>query len=80
MSRPDQTVTPLYPDRPQMRLRRVCWLTELLDLDHDRQTYDAISKGHVPAECVVRVGRRIRICEERVMEWLSDQTQGREAL
>lgn len=75
-----RNVTPLHPDRPTTQLRKVPWLTSLLALDNDKQTYDAIAKGHVPATCVIRVGRRMRICEERVMEWLSDQTQSQEVL
>lgn len=55
-------------------LRRVPWLAQLLDLS-ECQTYDAIAQGNVPAECIVRVGRRIRICEESVRAWIAGELQ-----
>jgi hypothetical protein len=70
-------ITTLHPDRPTTKLRRVSWLTELLDLKSDKQTYDAIAKGHIPAGCVIRIGRSIRIRPDAVYVWLD--TQGQEA-
>lgn len=70
-------VTPLHPDRPTRILRRVDWLAEFLDLSLN-QTYTAINNGDVPPECVVRVGRRIRIVEEQVHRWVSQGATARE--
>lgn len=50
-------------------LRRVEWLATLLDLS-PCQTYDAIASRQVPDDCVVRIGRRLRIIEARVNAWL----------
>lgn len=50
-------------------LRRVEWLAALLDLS-PCQTYDAIASKQVPDDCVVRIGRRLRIIEARVNAWL----------
>ena len=52
------------------KLRRISWLTDLLDLDADDNTYKAIRNGYVPPECVVKVGRTIRIKPDAVCEWL----------
>lgn len=52
-----------------IKLKRVSWLSEILDMK-DPQTYDAIAKGQIPQDCIVRVGRRIRINADKVMEWL----------
>lgn len=54
----------------KQKLRRVEWLAEVLDLS-PQQTYDAISKKQVPENCVVRIGRRLRIVEKEVQSWLS---------
>ena len=57
-------------------LRRVEWLAALLDLS-PCQTYDAIASKQVPDDCVVRIGRRLRIIEARVNAWLGlDQFGG----
>ena len=53
----------------RIKFQRVEWLSEILDIPTP-QTYDAIAKGQIPEDCVVRVGRRIRINEAKVMEWL----------
>ena len=52
-----------------IKLKRVSWLSEILDMK-DPQTYAAIAKGQIPQDCIVRVGRRIRINADKVMEWL----------
>lgn len=52
-----------------IKLQRVEWLSSVLDIP-TAQTYDAIAKGQIPDECIVRVGRRIRINADKVMEWL----------
>ena len=71
----DTSATTLHAARSQRKLRRVPWLTNLLDLTNDKQTYDAINKGHVPAGCVVRIGRSIRIQPDRVFAWLDGATE-----
>lgn len=66
---PSLSVVPAPP-----RLRRIDWLAEVLDLS-TAQTYDAIAKGHVPAECVTRIGRRLRVHEDRVLAWLGGESR-----
>lgn len=51
------------------KLKRVDWLAGLLDVPL-AQAYDVISSGQMPANCVFRVGRRIRLHEDRVREWM----------
>jgi hypothetical protein len=60
--------------RPQQhlqlpRLQSVDWLAQTLGLSVG-QTYEAISSKKVPADCILRVGRRIRLIEERVIAWI----------
>lgn len=63
-------------DQASSPLRRVEWLAALLDLSPCR-TYDAIASKQVPGDCVVRIGRRLRIIETRVNVWLGlDQFGG----
>lgn len=63
-------------DQASSPLRRVEWLAALLDLS-PCQTYDAIASKQVPDDCVVRIGRRLRIIEARVNAWLGlDQFGG----
>ena len=52
------------------QLQRIDWLTNLLNLPNDDNTYKLIRKGSVPANCVVKVGRTIRIKPDAVCEWL----------
>ncbi len=51
-------------------LKRVSWLTTVLDLSSDKRTYDAISRGDIPAECIVRVGRSLRVNPVAVEQWI----------
>lgn len=62
-------------------LRRVEWLASVLDLS-PCQTYDAIASKQVPDDCVVRIGRRLRIVEGRVNAWLGlhEMSSGRQTL
>jgi len=64
-------VTELFPGKGQTVpvLRKVEWLAELLGLS-PKQTYEAIATQQVPPECIHRVGRRIRIIEERAIAWV----------
>lgn len=60
--------------RPQQKLQlpnlqSVEWLAQTLGLSTG-QTYEAIASKQVPADCVLRVGRRIRLIEERVIAWI----------
>lgn len=35
--------------------------------------YKMVSAGEIPAECVVRIGRRLRFDARRLTTWLADQ-------
>jgi hypothetical protein len=61
-------VTPLY-EEPRDRLRSVEWFCAVADLPL-QQAYEVIRSGKMPPECVVRIGRRIRLVESRVYKWL----------
>ena len=69
-------VTELFPGKRQSPpvLRKIGWLAELLGLS-EKQTYEAIASKHVPPECILRVGRRIRIIEERAIAWILNTDQ-----
>lgn len=56
-------------------LRRVSWLTDLLNLKGDDNTYKMIRSGTVPPDCVVRVGRHLRIKPDAVRAWLNENTK-----
>ena len=64
-------VTALRPNQHLQlpRLQSVDWLAQTLGLSVG-QTYEAISSKKVPADCILRVGRRIRLIEERVIAWI----------
>ena len=51
------------------RLQSVGWLAQTLGLSMG-QTYEAIASKKVPGDCILRVGRRIRLIEERVIAWI----------
>ncbi len=51
-------------------LRRVSWLTDMLNLPSDNNTYKMIQSGSIPSNCVVKFGRNIRIKPDAVKEWL----------
>ena len=60
------------------RLQNVDWLAQTLGLSTG-QTYEAIASKKVPGDCILRVGRRIRLIEERVIAWILRGDQGSEA-
>lgn len=60
------------------RLQTVDWLAQTLGLSTG-QTYEAIASKKVPGDCILRVGRRIRLIEERVIAWILRGDQGSEA-
>ena len=62
------------PPEPE-NLKRVSWLTDLLNLSSDDNTYKMISSGTVPPDCVVRVGRHLRIKPDAVRAWLNENTK-----
>lgn len=66
-------------DQGSAPLRRVEWLATLLDLS-PCQTYDAIASKQVPDDCVVRIGRRLRIIEAKVNVWLGLEQFGGQRL
>lgn len=61
----EQTMTPTR----MPRLQGVKWLAETLDMSIG-QTYEAIASKKVPEDCIFRVGRRIRLIEDRVVAWI----------
>lgn len=67
----NSNVTELFPGRPRQLpvLRKVDWLADLLGMSK-KQTYDAINSHQVPPDCIRRVGRRIRVIEERAVAWV----------
>jgi hypothetical protein len=56
----------------------VSWLAQTLGLSMG-QTYEAIASRKIPGDCILRVGRRIRLIEERVIAWILQGDQGSEA-
>lgn len=63
----DSTTLRQAPRLP--RLQNVDWLAQTLGLSTS-QTYEAIASKKVPGDCILRVGRRIRLIEERVIAWI----------
>lgn len=51
------------------RLQSVNWLAQTLGMSVG-QTYEAIASRKIPGDCILRVGRRIRLIEERVIAWI----------
>lgn len=51
------------------RLQSVSWLAQTLGMSVG-QTYEAIASRKIPGDCILRVGRRIRLIEERVIAWI----------
>ena len=45
------------------------WLAKALGVKN-KAVYDIIAAKQIPAECVFRVGARIRIREKQALEWL----------
>ena len=50
-------------------LHRVGWLATLLGIS-EKQTYEAIAAKQIPPEIILRFGRRIRVVEEKAIEWI----------
>jgi hypothetical protein len=74
-----QKITPLHPGRAAKRLQPVSWLADRLAMDNLDQAYSAIRSRHIPPECVVRIGRNIRINPEAVEAWIARGDQSQEA-
>lgn len=51
------------------RLQSVEWLASTTGLSL-AQAYEAIRTGQIPTECVVRIGRRVRVVESKIYGWL----------
>ena len=51
-------------------LHRVKWLSDQLGIS-DKSVRDAIAAKQVPDECVLRVGSRIRIREDKALKWIA---------
>lgn len=62
------------------RLQSVNWLAQTLGMSVG-QTYEAIASRKIPGDCILRVGRRIRLIEDRVIAWIlrGDETAARYA-
>ncbi len=69
MDRPRHLTAVPPPTAALPTLHRVGWLAELLGIS-EKQTYDAIAAQQVPPDIVLRFGRRIRIIEEKAIEWI----------
>lgn len=63
-----EAVGPSWEQIP-FRCHRAQWLSEILDMPR-QQIYNALGDGKIPANCVVRVGRRIRFKEKETIEWI----------
>ena len=61
------------PEKPL--LRRVEWFAAIADLTK-HQAYDAIANGQLPPECIVRLGRRVRLVETAVLDWIASADSG----
>lgn len=75
---PFDSVAPIRTPKSQLpKLQSVGWLAQTLGLSMG-QTYEAIASKKVPGDCILRVGRRIRLIEERVVAWIlrGDQASG----
>ena len=55
-------------------LRPIAWLAEFLGCS-TWAAYDAIKRHRLPAECVVRYGRQLRVNEPLVRAWAANQLQ-----
>ena len=51
------------------RLQSVEWLAATTALSL-AQAYEAIRVGQIPTECVIKIGRRVRVIECKVCGWL----------
>ncbi len=56
------------PNASRTSLQRVEWLAEFLDLT-TWAAHEAIRTGKIPASCIVRLGRSIRVNEDLVRAW-----------
>lgn len=55
-------------------LRPVEWLAAFLGVS-EWSAYEAIKNHHIPAECVVRLGRRIRVNERLIRAWADNKLE-----
>ena len=55
------------------QLKRVEWLVKVLDLDSRKQAYAAITDGRIPQNCVIRVGRYLRVNPDAVARWINGE-------
>ena len=51
------------------RCHRVDWLAQILDMPR-QQIYNALADEKIPPECIVRIGRSIRLKEKETLEWI----------
>jgi len=69
---PIQEIQP--PTTPKQDLpvcRKAEWLAEILDMTR-QQVYNAAGDGKIPAECIVKVGRRLRFKEAETLAWIKN--------
>lgn len=61
----DNTTTNKPKPRPEgvPDIQKVEWLIPVLNLDGRQQAYNIVRTGQIPANCVLRFGRRIRLID-----------------
>jgi len=58
--------------RAEPILQRVEWLMDLIDLDSRQHAYEIISSGLIRPDCVVRIGRRVRLHIANTLKWIDE--------